>query len=459
MVTRKVSIHRSSMNPSQWRGIHCRDPYLLFAGGVGSGKTTFLSQKLLQFIKEDGNVPGLVVAPTWPLMKAVTLRRIIATLERAFPGVRPRLRDPSGERFLDLGFGPRIYLRTASNPGSIEGFDVGWALGDELRWWPKLSYMNFIARVRRACALPQIACASTPELGWMSDEFNSGKQGRKLITVPTRENAAHLRPGYIEDLRLSYSKRMQDAILDGLFVLLEGAVYEALAADVWNSPWVVNYDPEENRDLKTYLAFDPGYRKSSWLWLHEVRKCEWVVFDELQLENTSDWSCVERVNARGWPIDEIWCDPAADQTQSALDFDTLDVARGINFRNADDPCIRYVRPPFTSIKFGVDKVRTMLGDPEAGLPIRVKFAKRLEAIECPQSRGIVKSLQNYKYPEEKPDRPVGNNPLKDGVTDHDNDAFRQWVVGMWLTSPLKELDRDIRKRSQGKLGFVEAGRA
>jgi len=456
MPKRRIRLRRSAVNPSQWTGLHCRDPYLLFSGGVGSGKTTFLSMKLLQFLSENGNTPGLVVAPTWPLMKAVTLRRITSTLKKAFPGIKPRLRDPSGERYLDLGFGPRIYLRTASNPGSIEGFDVGWALGDELRWWPKLSYLNFIARVRVACALSQIACASTPELGWMSDEFRSGKPGRALITVPTRENAAHLRPGYVEDLRLSYSKRMQDAILDGLFVLLEGAVYESLAADIWRSQWVVDYNPAENKDLKTYLAFDPGYRKSSWLWIHEVRKMEWVVFDQMQPEKTSDWDCVDAVNARGWPIDEVWCDPAAEQTQSALDFDTIDVARRINFRDNDNPCIRYVRPPFTSIKFGVDKVRTMLGDPEAGLPIRVSFAKRLEEMERGQARGIVKSLQNYKYPEEKPDRPVSNNPLKDGVTDHDNDAFRQWVVGMWLTSPLKELDSDLRKRAHVKSGYVEA---
>jgi len=444
------------VNPSQWLGLHCRDPYLLFAGGVGSGKTTFLSQKLLQYLDENGRTPGLVVAPSWPLMKAVTLRRILTTLRRAFPGIRPRLRDPTGERYLDLGFGPRIYLRSATKPGSIEGFDVGWALGDELRWWPKASYLNFIARVRVTCSLNQIACASTPELGWMADEFNSGKAGRRLITVPTRENAAHLRPGYIEDLRLSYSKRMQDAILDGLFVLLEGAVYESLAADIWNSEWVEDYDPKGNTDQKTYLCFDPGFRKSSWLWIHETRKLQWIVFDQIQPSATSDWDCVERINARGWPIDEVWCDPAADQTQSALDFDTLDVAKRIRFRDGAEPCIRYLRPPFTAIKFGVDKVRTMLGDPDSGLPIRVKFARRLRELEQGQSRGLVKSLQNYKYPPEKPDRPVGNNPLKDGITDHDNDAFRNWVVGMWLTTPLKELDSDLRKRAHGKAGYAEA---
>lgn len=456
MSKRQVNIKRSSVNPSQWTGLHCRDPFMLFSGGVGSGKTTFLSMKLLQYLAENGNTPGLIVAPTWPQMKAVTLRRVLSTLHKAFPGIKPRLRDPSGERYLDLGFGPRIYLRTASNPGSIEGFDVGWALGDELRWWPKLSYLNFIARVRVSCPLSQIACASTPELGWMSDEFNAGKPNRVLFTVPTRENAAHLKPGYIEDLRLSYSKRMQDAILDGLFVLLEGAVYEALAADIWNSQWVENYNPDKNRDFKTYLAFDPGYRKSSWLWVHERDKTDWIVFDQLQLDKTSDWDAIERVNARGWPIDEVWCDPAADQTQSALDFDTLDVAKRIKFREGLEPCIRFVRPPFNSIKFGVDKVRTLLGDPEANLPIRMKFAKRLEELERGQSRGIVKSLQNYKYPDEKPDRAVSNNPLKDGVTDHDNDALRQLIVGLWLTSPLKGLDRVIRQRAHGNLGYKEA---
>lgn len=451
----KVRLDSQQLNPSQWRGLHCRDPFLLFSGGVGSGKTTFLSLKAVQLRSENPDVPGLIVAPSWPMMKAVTLRAIKRVFTKIY-GREPKLRDPQGERYLDVGGGPPIYLRTATNPGSIEGINVGWMLGDELRWWPWQSYRNAIARVREPCKLPQACFASTPEIGPMADEFNTGKDGRRLIRVATTENLRNLRPGYLEDLSLSYSKRMRDAILYGMFVVLEGAVYENMPADVWNSPSCIDYNPNDNLWRKTYLMFDPGYRKSSWIWAHELSPTSWVIFDQLHPEQTSDAACVDMVNNKGWPIDEVWCDPAADNTQSALDLDTIDIARSIKFRGDLEPVIRYPMAPFTRIKFGVDKVRTMLGDEELGLKPRIYFARRLESLEQSQSRGVVKCLQNYRYPEDKYGHALHGNPLKDGVNDHANDALREWVVGMWLTSPLREVDRSIEMLAKKNQGFREA---
>lgn len=450
-----VQLDSSQLNPAQWYGLHCYDPYLLFSGGVGSGKTTFLSLKMLDLRSKNPKAPGLIVAPSWPMMKAVTLRAINKMVRRVY-GSEPKLKDPSGERYLDFGKGPPIFLRTATNPGAIEGIDAGWLLGDELRWWPWKAYENSIARVRVPCPLPQACFATTPEIGRMSDEFNTGKEGRRLIRVPTIENARNLRPGYIDDLSLSFSKRMRDATLYGMFVLLEGAVYENLPADIWHSSNVIDYDPEKNLWRKTYLMFDPGYRKSSWLWAHELTPTSWVIFDQLQAENTSDSACVDIINARGWPIDEAWCDPAADATQSALDLDTLDVARSIIFRGEMEPIIRYPMPPFNRIRFGVDKVRTMFGDESLGLKPRVFFAKRLQEIEEHQKRGVVKCHQNYKYPEDKYGQRLRGDPLKDGVNDHCCDAVRQWIVGMWITSPLRSVDRSIEKMAKSGLGYREA---
>jgi hypothetical protein len=452
----KVRLAGSQLNPAQWYGLHCYDPYLLFSGGVGSGKTTFLAMKMLDLRSKNPKAPGLVVAPSWSMMKAVTLRALNKMLWRVY-GKEPKLKDPSGERYLDFGKGPPVFLRTATNPGSIEGIDVGWLLGDELRWWPWKSYENAIARVRVPCALPQACFATTPEIGKMSDEFNSGKDGRRLIRVPTIENIRNLRPGYVDDLSLSYSPRMRDAILYGMFVLLEGAVYENLTADIWNQGHnVIDYDPDANLWRKTYLIFDPGYQKSSWAWVHELTPTSWVIFDQFQVENTSDAACVDIVNARGWPIDEIWCDPAADNTQSALDLDTLDIAQSIIFRGEMEPTIRYPMPPFNRIRFGVDKVRTMLGDEALGLPPRLFFANRLRDVEEGQKRGVVKCHQNYRYYPEKYGQAVRGDPWKDGVNDHCCDMVRYFSVGMWLTSPLRSIDRSIEKMAKSGAGYREA---
>ena len=100
-----------------------------------------------------------------------------------------------------------------------------------------------------------------------------------------------------------------------------------------------------------------------------------------------------------------------------------------------------------------EKTRTLLGDPDNGLPIRLFFARTMAAKEQGNQRGIVKSLSSYSYPELKDGRPITDMPEKDGVYDHDCDAIRYWAMGMWLSdSRLRDLDSALDK-SKGGLGF------
>jgi hypothetical protein len=360
----------------------------------------------------------------------------------------PKLVDRQGECYLDFGDGVPLFLRSAHDPGSFDGLDVGWAGGDEIRHWSKESWEVFLGRVRVHCRMPQKVASSTPAMHWMADEFNTGRKNRELIISPTRDNARNLAPNFIENLRLSYSKRLQKAVIDGQFTILEGAVYEAFDSnDI--SPWFVDYDPKANTDRRTILMVDPGFRRSAWMWAHELGPTEWIIFDQIMPNSTSDDACVQMVNDRGWPIDEIWTDPAAEATQSAFDFDTIDMMQSIKTRSTGK-AIRYVVPPFNRISYGVDKLRTLLGDPEHGQPVRLKFAKRLKQLERTWQRGVVRDLAAYQYPEIKDGRPTTDLPLKDGRTDHSMDALRHFAVGMWLTSPLRRLDSKLAKaKSQG----------
>ena len=83
------------------------------------------------------------------------------------------------------------------------------------------------------------------------------------------------------------------------------------------------------------LLRQPGFRRSAWLWIQQTGHTDWVVFDEIMPDDTSDVRCVEMVNAKGWPIDEIWVDPAGDNTQSVFGLDTFAVLQGIKTRQQD----------------------------------------------------------------------------------------------------------------------------
>lgn len=444
-----LTIPQNDLTKGQISFLKCTDPVVLLSGGYGSGKTTGLGLKLLTMKALNPKVPGMLVAPTWRTLWSVTVRRLLTFLALTLPKSHmPKICDRQGECYLDFGDGVPIFLRSANNPDSIDGLDVGYGLGDELRYWPRLSYDVFLGRIRTPCERPQAAFASTPSIGFMSEEFDTGKKGRRLIVSPTRENMHNLAPGFIDNLRQSYSKRLQRAVLEGIFTILEGAVYEAFEPNPKYSPWIIDYTPNVNR--KTYLACDPGFRRSAWIWIQEVGPLEWVVFDQLMLDNTSDIDAVRQVNQRGHEIDEIWVDPAADNTQSAFNIDTLRIMRGIKTRS--EKPVRYITGHFRRITYGVDKLRTILGDPEEDpnrYPIRIWFSKKLVRQEKKLSRGIVRDLSRYHYPEVKEGRPITDEPVKDGVSDHACDAFRYWAVGMWLTTPLRDLDYKLQGTKPG----------
>jgi hypothetical protein len=331
---------------------------------------------------------------------------------------------------------------------------VAYVLGDEIRHWPRRAFEIAQSRARlKDAKRVQRVYASTPAMGWMSEEFADAKPYRELITAPTRENAANLATDYIENIRGSYSKRLQRAMLEGLFTILEGAVFDDFDPQP-NSPWIVDFaaTPEQLSRMTVHVAHDPGFRRSAWLFiaLPHPNAETGIVFDQMQLDGVSDTSAVERVNAKSYPIDEVWVDPAADATQSIANLDTLAVLRGIKGRLRNTRLIRAVTTPFNDVRFGIDKVRVLLGD-GAKLKPRVTFSRKLFDEEKHQARGIIKSLCSSSFPERE-GRPVSDEPLKDGVFEHARDAFRYWCVGRYLTCPtLRSKDRFIAE--QKNLGY------
>lgn len=438
-------------NPGQVKLLASKAWRVLMAGGYGSGKTTGVCLKLLQLKAFNPGVPGVLVAPTWRMMWRVTLPALMRVCKATLPkAMWPVVRDKTGESYLDFGDGAPVYLASAFNPESLDGLNVGWGVGDELRYWRLESYQILLARVRIPCPFPQLAFASTPVMGWMSDVFNTGRPGHQLITAPTRENLRHLAPNYLTHLRQSYSLRLQRAVLDGIFTVLEGAVFEAFDPNPKTSPWIVPHDPRARgwQFNKHYLCIDPGYRRSAWIWIQQLASLQWIVIDQMMMDNTTDGDAVRKVNNRGWPIDEIWIDPAAKQKQSTMGLDTLTLVRQIKTRTKEP--LRWLAGPFREIPYGIDKTRVMLGDQYSPMqPLRIGFTQELAANEEGEGRGIIRSLGSTRYPDDREGRPVRDLPFEDHGK-HAVDAFRYFSVGMWVSNPiLREQEEESRLKDAG----------
>jgi hypothetical protein len=430
------------INPSQLAFLNATDPFVLFCGGVGSGKSTAAQIKALMLKGANGKLPGLLMAETLGELMSNIVDPLIEMLEQQLPHrmVPVVHTDNKGRRELRFADGGIVYLRSADSIKSYAGLNVAWLVGDEPWLWTHRAYLKAIERVRlKSAKMLQRAFSSTPAMNYLADEFNTGRKYRRTIPASTYENKDNLAPGYIEGLLESYSTRMARAMIYGEWTVLTGAVYEAFDPRP-ESLWLLPYDPKDYEHRKTYLAIDPGFQRSAILWIHEIAPTEWIVFDEIMADHTSDDALVQMINDRGWPVDEIWCDPAADQTQSAMSLDTIDMLREVKRRRKYTGAIRYITGPYRRITYGVDKVRVLLGDPDRGQPIRVYFAKHLLEQEQNMDRGIVKDLSRYRYGEVKDDKPVTDVPMKDGKTDHGCDAFRYFGVGAWLTSPLRQKD-------------------
>jgi hypothetical protein len=444
-----LALNLADLNPGQAEFLANHDWATLFAGGFGAGKSTILGIKALDQVSRNPGTPGLLLAQTRGALKATTWGKIKRLLQAALPRrLVPKWHDPNEESYVDFPNGARVYLRSAHNVNSFADLDVGWVCGDEARLWTREALNVSLARARIKCPYPGRYYASTPSMGVLDEEFNQGRANRTLITAPTRENLHNLQADYEENLRLSYSARMQASIIDGLFTILEGAVYESLIPRL-DSPNIMDYDHDRWRDKKTYLAIDPGFRRSSWLWIRELDPTSWVVFHQMQADNTPVSACVQRVNeinmARKWRIDEAWVDPAADARDQVEGQTIVNAIAQLDFRMGR----RIGRPwdRYRAIPWGVEKVRVMLGDVDTGRPIRLFFSRSLFESEKGRPRGVIKSLSSYSYPEVKDGRPVTDLPVKDGAYDHACDALRYWVIGMWLSNPqLRRLDQQIGKR-------------
>ena len=448
-----IVFDEADLNPSQVVFLRSVMPNVLFAAGLGSGKSTAGIMKTLQLKGANGPLPGLVIAQTFGALFSNIVDPMLEMLKGQLPAqLIPVVRGGGNRDRLHLRFadGCKVYLGSAENPKGWDGVNVAWLYGDECRHWTEKAWHIAEARVRIPAPLNQRALTSTPALNWMDLEFNSGKAGRQVIHAGTAENLRNLSPDYIDNLKLSYSPRMQRAMLYGEFVPLYGAVFEAFDPQP-TSAWFVDVPSAKDdlkrwmKDKRVYLAVDPGFRRSAYVWIAKTGAGEqttWVVFDQLMADDTTDMTCVDIVNKRGWAIDEVWCDPAGDQVQSVEGLDTFAALRHIEPREHGRRLIRAVTT-YRSIAFGVDKLRVLLGGYE-GLPARVKFARRLLEQERGKQRGIVKDLAAASYPEMKDGRPITDIPLKDGVTDHSRDAIRNWAVGMWMSEPwLRSRDKDL----------------
>ncbi len=226
--------------------------YMLFSGGVGSGKTTTGSHFAIERMVNDSKCVGFIGANTYKQLDQSTLKNFFQYLHqyqinytfntKPHYGYRSKFKKHDG--ILSFPNGCQVITRSLDNYDDLRGIELGWVWIDETRdtkveAWRVLLGRHRDKQAKRLCGL----ITSTPNgYDWMYDEFvdKPGKvidnkvinRGYGYVISSTEDNEKNLPDGYIETLISSYDKKLADQEIRGLFTNISaGKAYYAFDKD------------------------------------------------------------------------------------------------------------------------------------------------------------------------------------------------------------------------------------
>jgi PBSX family phage terminase large subunit len=215
MITKTLQLY-----PRQDDFFRCKDRFAAFIGGIGSGKT-FVGC-LWAFIQAKPGQVGLIVAPTYPMLRDVSWRSMLDLARDAITNIG------KSEMTLTFRGGGEIMFRSADNPEHLRGPNIDFAMLDEAALCPKETWDITIGRLRGHGNAGPCRVVTTPKgRNWLYDR----QAEMTIFKAATKENP-FLSPEFVSSLERSYTGNFARQELYGDFVAFEGLVYPMFSRDV-----------------------------------------------------------------------------------------------------------------------------------------------------------------------------------------------------------------------------------
>lgn len=396
---------------------------VLLGAGVGVGKTEAIAFRAVMLAVQNAGLAGLVVSHVYAHVKNEIRPRIKKFLKQA--------NIYAGENIADKAIfvknGSVIYYGSADKPSSMEGRDVAWALGDEIRFWKREAYDFFCARVRtKGAPQPLIGFTSTLDSGsWMADEFRD--TALPVVHGTTYENQVNLQDGYIEGLQGSLSPELFRQYVLAEWINVGGTVYgKELDLGVMLQPHDYLYDPKR----PVVNGQDFGYVHPAFLYAqhfdfcpkHKVRNCLHIL-DEIVEDYTPTSKMIPLIKAAGgspkyYNLGDIHCDPAGRKHNEEEGKKSVDLMEEAGLKP-----VYSTSKADTDFNAGIERVRAQIlnASGERRLYIASHLDRRTASLT--EDRGIVKALQRYPYKGTPP------QPHRESIYGHVCDALRYLVNG------------------------------
>ena len=210
-----MSSARIELYGEQWRFVNSQDRFSLFVGGIGSGKSYAGAVKALLAAGRAKTI-GLVVAPTYAMLRDATLRTFQAVAGDAL------LEFHRSEMRGTLRNGSEILFRSADMPDRLRGPNIHWMWIDEAALCASQTWEIGIGRLRADGGAGPAWLTTTPKgRNWVYAQLANVT----VFRATTAENP-YLDREFVRSLEAIYSGPFARQELAGEFVSFEGLVYE-----------------------------------------------------------------------------------------------------------------------------------------------------------------------------------------------------------------------------------------
>jgi PBSX family phage terminase large subunit len=235
-----------TLYPTQDDFFLCQDRFTAFIGGIGSGKSYVGALKGIH--NSRPGTYGLVVSPTYPMLRDATLISYLELL-----GPENVIQFNKSEMTLIVPGGGVILFRSADNPDRLRGPNIDWAHIDEGSLCPRGTWDIVIGRLRGHGGAGPCWVTTTPKgRNWLYE-----RQGEMTIFRASTKDNPYLSPEFVQSLERSYTGNFARQELYGEFVAFEGLVYPMFSRDTH----VCRRMPEDF--IYHILANDEGYTNPS----------------------------------------------------------------------------------------------------------------------------------------------------------------------------------------------------
>ena len=378
---------RIRVSPKQKRFITSPAKYPAFIGGVGSGKT--YSGCLRALLRLDAGMDGVIVAPTYPLLRDVTQRVFFEWCDK----LQIRYSFQKAEERVEIA-GAVVLFRSADAPERLRGLNLNWAYLDEAALMSEKTWRIILGRLRVGTN-PSAWITTTPAgFNWIWKQWVDLRHpDYSMIQVASWENP-FVSTDYVEGLKANYVGEFAKQEIEGDFVAFEGLVYPEFSrernvtkvdpAAAWVRVRAVDYG-YQNPFVCLFAALDEDGRL--------------VIYDEhyrsKMLIREHAGHILSREGTFSWTVSDHDAQDSAELS-----------ACGISTRNAQKDVIR-----------GIQKVKARLLPQKDGRP-RLLIHERCT--------NLLREFGSYRWSESKEARNEKEEPVK--ADDHAMDALRYLVM-------------------------------